>query len=144
MNVHGFEGFCTRSKALCLQLARWENQDTKTSRRIWVRAVILDKITSASAIHEWDESNNRSPFGYVASVVYLCRAMFDHFASRSEQNTSWPYSDIPEIVFARTILADGSGVSFQDLLKSKKELSVGDYTLDSEQLTELWQIYNHF
>jgi hypothetical protein len=78
-------------------------------------------------------------------VVYLCKALFDRFVSRSEQNTSWPYSDIPETVFARTILSDGSGVSFQALLKSKKELNIGnDYTPDPKQLTQLWQNYNHF
>jgi hypothetical protein len=53
MNVHGFEGFCARSKPACLQLAKWEHPDTnKTPRRIWVKAVLLDKIASTNAIHE--------------------------------------------------------------------------------------------
>lgn len=142
-NLHGLDEFCARTNTPdgSYQNVRWESEADKTSQRIWVKAVLLDQIEWQTMIHEYDDKADYSHLEYVRTAVGTCKMLFDSLVKR-DNSTPWPYSEEPETVFARTIVSDGSGISFQGVWgKSDADGKLGTIA-DPKYLRSLWKIYN--
>ena len=147
-NVHGLRTFQTRSNKRCgagLQFVKYESPTDNNPRKIWVKAVLLDKIRMGMHIHEWEDSVGCPRQGYIKIITQSCRDIFDRYV-RCGAEAAWPVEEDPEEAFARTMFADGSGLSFYAAFGGPEydgsTVSDGSAPINTDRFLALWKDYN--
>ena len=119
----GFKARSTEGEGKCsLQWVKWESDSKRggeTPRRIFVKALKLDTVGSRQAIHQWTDSLQVSRSEYLRKAVSTCGALFHRIIFTQ----LWPLREDMFTVFARTLLADGSGSSCRALLNRMSKAS---------------------
>lgn len=115
-----------------------ENGKLDSIRRIFLSGKLVDQVESTGIVHQWESHLPGSRLCYIRSMALICRQIFGIAVEGCQGR--WSLPEDPEMTFARTIVADGSGSVFRSLMKD----CIVEDGVDQGKLLSYWNTYDKY
>jgi hypothetical protein len=128
-NIHGLKGFSARSGDMIQKIVTIPNNPNY----LFAKVALLGKIIYPFALGAFNKAlGYKLNIQHLAMSMWMCRTLFDVKFPAKEYCTG----EELDLVFARTIVADGSGLVFRSYFGSPADAETRDRTF-----LELWKLY---